>query len=177
MTTVSASTEGLAREVGKRQPFTCLEQEVMLNLIRTHETLIEAFDRLFKQHKVSQPLYNILRILRGTYVNAGVEDPESPTDCGVPIQRIGEQMLTREPDMTRLIDRLEKLGFVRRNRCPEDRRVVLVVITQAGLELLERLDQPVMDLHRSQFGHVPRELLSQLNELLYLARHPEDGAA
>jgi DNA-binding MarR family transcriptional regulator len=157
----------LAEQVGKSGPFESAAQEAYLNLVRTHVALSGAFDRLFKAHGVSQPLYNILRILRGHRARA---IDESQVDHGLPIQRIGEEMVTREPDMTRLVDRLEKSGLVERRRCEEDRRVVYAVVTPAGLSLLEALAGPVASLHAAQLGSMGENKLRSLSALLCEAR-------
>ena len=79
-------------------------------------------------------------------------------------------MITRDPDITRLLDRLEKRGLVSRCRETKDRRMVLTRITDAGLELLARLDEPVQEVHRAQMGHLGRERLQELVELVRAAR-------
>ena len=101
--------------------------------------------------------YNVLRILRGA--------PEGCT-CG----EIAKRMITREPDITRLLDRLEKRGLISRCRQTDDRRVVLTRITPEGLELLAGLDEPVQTAHRSQLGHLGRERLRTLVDLLRACR-------
>lgn len=152
----------LQHEIGKRRPFDHPEQEAHLNLVRTESVLRADFDRLFDAHGLSGSAYNILRILRGSRL-AG--DPH-----GQPCHAIGERMVVRVPDVTRLVDRLEQRGLVERRRCSVDRRVVYVVITRAGLELLKALDEPVLELHRRQLGHLSRHDLRELNRLLVLAR-------
>lgn len=145
----------LQRELRKRNPFDSAEQEAALNVARTHDYLASRFARLFAQYDLSGPQYNVLRILRGE---------------GLPSQEIGERMVTHMPDVTRLVDRLEKAGLVERKRILEDRRVVLVKITRAGLDVLQRLDQPVLDLHRELLGHLSASELAELNRLLARAR-------
>jgi DNA-binding MarR family transcriptional regulator len=153
----SKKASNLAAEIGKRQPFTVPEAEAYLNLIRTADQLSAAFARLFRQHGITPAQYNALRILRGHGVR-------------VPTRRIAAEMVTREPDITRLIDRLEQAGLVQRERCTEDRRVVWVTITPNGEELLVRLDRPVLELHRQQLGHLSTEDLHTLSQLLVEAR-------
>ena len=148
----------LQHELGKRKPFELLEEEVFLNLVRTTAQLGSPFAELFKRHGLSEATYNILRILRGH------GDPGR--SCG----QIGEQLVARVPDVTRLIDRLEEAGLVTRNRTTQDRRVVLIQITDSGRQLLNSLDGPVADLHRAQFAHLSRADLKQLNVLLADAR-------
>ncbi len=152
--------KNLAEEIGKKQPFDSLEVESYLNLARTHEHLATSCARFFKSNGISGPQYNVLRILRGhgermrTY-------------------RVAEEMVTREPDITRLLDRLVERGLVLRERCPDDRRVVWVELTEAGAALLKSLDRPVAELHRSQLGHLGEKKLRQLSRLLFEARHPD----
>ena len=147
----------LQREVNKRNPFDAPEQEATLNILRTADRLSAAFDELFRRHGITGPQYNVLRILRGH-------------GRPIPSQQIGRELLTRVPDVTRLVDRLEKAGLVERARTTTDRRVVLVSITPRGLKLLEELDRPVLDLHRAQLRHLTRDELAELNRLLVKAR-------
>jgi DNA-binding MarR family transcriptional regulator len=153
----------LQAEIRKKHPFDCPEQEATLNLTRTLDYLQQDFARLFSEHGVSGPQYNVLRILRG---HGG---------DGLPCQEIAAQMITRMPDITRLVDRLEQAGLVRRARTEQDRRVVLVKITRPGLDLLARLDKPLLDLHRRQLRHLTREELAELNRLLVKVRRPDDA--
>jgi DNA-binding MarR family transcriptional regulator len=155
----------LQEEIGKRNPFDLPEQEAVLNLARTHDHLCQQFQRLFAGAGISGPQYNVLRILRGVGGD------------GLPSLEIAARMITRTPDITRLVDRLEEAGLVVRTRTPQDRRLVLVRITPAGLDLLARLDQPVLDQHRRALGHLSRDELAELSRLLVKARHPGDGQA
>ncbi len=148
----------LQQELRKKHPFASLEQEASLNLVRTQDHLHHAFARLLGGHGISGAQYNVLRILRG---HGGT---------GLPCQEIAAQTVTRTPDITRLVDRLEEAGLVERARTAADRRVVLVKITRAGTDLLGRLDQPVLDLHRELLGHLSRAELAELNRLLVKAR-------
>src|SRR5262245_33055160 len=154
------ANSGLQRDLRKKKPFDLAEEEAGLNLLRSSEFVREPFDRLFAEHGISDPLYNVLRILRG---NGGK---------GLPCSEITAQMVSRMPDMTRLVDRLEKAGLVRRCRTDVDRRVVLICITAAGLALVGRLDDPVRQLHRQGLGHLTRGELAELNRLLVKARTP-----
>lgn len=158
----------LQQELGKRRPFDLPEQEAYLNLQRTHSVLSAPFERLFEQHGLSSSGFNILRILRGAR-EAGLEH-------GRPCHAIGDEMVARVPDVTRLVDRLEKAGLVSRCRCTKDRRVVYVAITRAGLDLLARLDGPTLDLHRAQLGHLTAEELRELSRLLERCRSRGPGA-
>jgi DNA-binding MarR family transcriptional regulator len=156
-TTPMATT--LQRQLQKRQPFAVPEEEVNLNIQRTHSVLSGSSVKLLKRHKLSSPLYNILRILRG----AGTG--------GLPCSKVGARMVTREPDVTRLVDRLERAGWVKRRRSEEDRRVVNIEITKSGLKLVGRLDGPVTELHKQGLGHLTRQEMNELNRLLVKARH------
>ncbi len=133
------------------------EEAAFLELMRTTDMLSRGFAPLLKAEELSSTQYNVLRILRGA--------PE-----GLPCGEIGTRMITRDPDITRLLDRLEKRGLVSRCRETKDRRMVLTRITDAGLELLARLDEPVQEVHRAQMGHLGRERLQELVELVRAAR-------
>ena len=147
-------------ETGKRRPLVaCPEETAFLDLLRTTDMLSRGLDRILKTEDVSATQYNVLRILRG-----------SPT--GLPCGEIGSRMITRDPDVTRLLDRLEKRGLISRRRVTKDRRTVIARITPAGLRLLARLDQPVQDTHREQLGHLGMKRLRALTELLAVFRGP-----
>lgn len=156
----------LASRLGKQGPFESPEQETYLHLLRAHNRLAAPIDRVLKAHAVSQPLYNILRILRGHLRRS--TDHHEPHH-GVPVLRVAEEMVTREPDITRLVDRLEKTGLAERCRCKADRRITYVRITARGLDLLDRLAPEIDRIHRAQFGCLSREELGQLNTLLFRA--------
>jgi DNA-binding MarR family transcriptional regulator len=150
----------LQLEIDKRDPFDSLEQEAYLNIARSQGFLGQEFERLFQQHGLSAPQYNVLRILRGH----GGE--------GVACLAIARNMVHRMPDITRLGDRLEQAGLVKRGRTKADRRVVLLKITPAGLNLLVRLDAPVRQMHKQLLGHLDAKELAELNRLLAKARRP-----
>ena len=154
--------QGLREEIGKRRPFDTPEQEAYLNLTRTESLLRADFEALFRPYGLSEATYNALRILRG----ASLGDVPGKRSC----HEIGEQLVARVPDVTRLIDRLEAQGLAERRRCNNDRRVVYVSITRKGLDLLDKLDEPTLELHKSQLGHMNRAELAELNRLLVRAR-------
>lgn len=147
----------LQREVKKKQPFACMEQEAALNLARTNDRVQIRFDRLFRAYGLTASQYNILRILRGE---------ARP----MPVLDIAERTVTAVPGITGLIDRLERAAFVERRRCTDDRRVVFVEITQPGHDILLRLDQPVLDLHRQLMGHLAQKDIRELIRLLEKVR-------
>jgi DNA-binding MarR family transcriptional regulator len=130
------------------------ELAAFLNIQRTADELMAAVAQLLKPAKLSPTQYNVLRILRA----AGEE--------GLPCGKIGDRLLTREPDLTRLLDRLAKRALIERLRDSGDRRVVRGKITRSGREVLGGLDQKVLDLHKKQLGHLGREQLAALGRLL-----------
>ena len=132
------------------------------NISDWHNTSFPAQVNCFarsKEHGISGPQYNVLRILRvhGT----------------VSVYRIAGEMVTPSPDMPRLVDRLEAAQLVTKTRCENDRRVVWVNLTKDGKALLKQLEQPLTDLHKSQLGHLSESELKTLSALLYRARRPE----
>lgn len=170
------TTGNLQHDIGKKKPFAHAEEEAYLNLIRTAAALAVDFERLFRTHDLSEASYNALRILRGhAHVNpkAGTIVGSKASGHGLPCHQIGEMMVARVPDVTRLVDRLEEAALVERVRCEKDRRVVYVRITEKGLKTLASLDKPVIELHKQQMSHMTARELGELNRLLYKARHPE----
>jgi DNA-binding MarR family transcriptional regulator len=145
--------------VPRKKP-ACLEENTYLELCRTTDMLSRRIASVLKAEDLSSNQYNVLRILRGS--------PE-----GLPCGEIGNRMITRDPDITRLLDRLEKRQLIARSRETKDRRMVMARITPDGLALLARMDEPVRAMHRSQLGHLGRERLLALTELLQLARPDE----
>jgi DNA-binding MarR family transcriptional regulator len=123
----------LAKTLKQNRPFVSLEQEVYLSILRTASELSYAVDQFFGQFDITQSQYNVLRILRG----AGAD--------GLCRNEISERMVTATPDMTRLLNRMEKAGWVTRERAEEDRRQVSTHITKSGMELLARLEKPTTD--------------------------------
>lgn len=160
--TPAPPSRSLAEEIGKKRPFDSPEQEAYLNILRTSACLTTEFERLFRSAGLSEATYNALRILRGHH--------KPGPGSGVPSQTIGKQLITNVPDVTRLVDRLVEAGLAERCRIEEDRRVVMVKITKAGLDLLARFDKPLRELHEQQLGHLSRKELEQLNQLLVKAR-------
>lgn len=153
------SLTGLAAEIGMQRPFGFPELEAVLNVIRTHSSLTSQATKIFKEHGISEPQYNVLRILRGH-------------GTPVSVYQIAREMISPHPDMPRLVERLEVAELVTKTRCQNDRRVVWVNLTKQGKAILKKLDQPLGDLHRAQLGHMSEKELRQLSDLLFLARHP-----
>jgi DNA-binding MarR family transcriptional regulator len=141
----------------KRQEQACPEEIATLDLVRTADLLSRGPLQVLKTEDLSGTQYNVLRILRGA--------PEGLA-CG----EIASRMITRDPDVTRLLDRLEKRGLISRCRETKDRRTVMARIAPPGLKLLVNLDEPVRNAHRKQLGHLGPKRLRILVELLRLAR-------
>ena len=148
----------LRAQIRQPAPFRSLEAEAYLNVLRTSTQFLAEFGELLRPHEITQPQYNVLRILRG----AG--------DAGLPSGEIGDRMVSRDPDMTRLLDRMEARGLVSRQRGPADRRVVTARITDAGRHLVDALDAPVQAMHARQLGHLSEDELRALISLLERAR-------
>jgi DNA-binding MarR family transcriptional regulator len=148
----------LRTEIKQTKPFGALEQEVQLNLERTAAVLGHTFAEGLKAYGITPTQYNVLRILRGAGEN------------GLCRNEVRDRLISQVPDVTRLLDRLEESGLIERERSTTDRRLVSTRITTAGLALLKKLDEPVLDLHRRLLGHLSEKQLSTLNELLVLAR-------
>jgi DNA-binding MarR family transcriptional regulator len=150
----------LRREIKQAKPFQSLEQEAMLNLERTTAVLSHAIAEALKPHGITPTQYNVLRILRG----AG-----TPGLCR---NEVRDRLVSQVPDVTRLLDRLEEAGLIERSRDAADRRLVTTRITAKGQQMLRELDAPVVEMHRRQLGHMTREQLRTLIELLGVAREP-----
>lgn len=144
----------LAEEIKQSRPFCCLEEEAYLSLVRTSAELSHRTDQFLKQFGITQSQYNVLRILRG----AGAE--------GLGRNLIAERMVTPTPDASRLLDRLEESGWIRRKRSRNDRRQVTSCITATGLRLLKKIDAPINAFHKQQFPGVRKADLRNLNRIM-----------
>ncbi len=155
----------LARDVKQSKPFSSRSLEAYLNLLRTTDRLSRSASELLKPHELSETPYNILRILRG----AGEE--------GLPCGEIAARLLTVDPDVTRLLDRLERRELVARSRGTRDRRVVQVRITATGLALLDAidLDRQLLEAHRPHFSRLTAAQIDTLIDLLELLRGDDDN--
>ena len=150
----------MARHAQSRKPTRragLLEEAVFLDLLRTSDLLSRQIVPVLKKSALSPAQYNVLRILRGA--------PE-----GLPCGEIASRMITRDPDITRLLDRLENRALIARKREARDRRTVLTRITNKGLRLLARLDKSILGAHRKLLGHLGTPRLSRLTQLLRQAR-------
>jgi DNA-binding MarR family transcriptional regulator len=145
------------KDATKKPPVSSAEEQTLLELVRTTELLSQGPVELIKGEDLSRTQYNVLRILRGA--------PDG-LSCG----EIGERMITKDPDITRLLDRLEKRDLISRAREAQDRRTVVTRITPAGLALLARLDGPLQRTLRDQLGHLGQKRLAELRKLLTICR-------
>jgi DNA-binding MarR family transcriptional regulator len=136
------------------RPAISLENRIFVALLEAADSLGQEAEQLLKAAGLTGAQYNVLRILRGA-------EPE-----GLPCRGIGERMISHDPDMTRLLDRLEKRALITRVRQTDDRRVVKTRITSQALGLLKTLDQPVRELHRRQFRHMSAGRLKILSDVL-----------
>lgn len=130
------------------------EERLFLALLKAADALGQQAEQLIKSSGLTGTQYNVLRILRGAQ------------PAGLACRAIGDRMISHDPDMTRLLDRMEKRGLIRRERQKDDRRVVKTHITSQGLELLKPLDHPMRELHKQQFRHMPAKRVKNLVALL-----------
>src|SRR5262249_208257 len=137
-----------------------LEEQVSILILRAADYVGQQTEEILKPHGLTGTQYNVLRMLRG----AGSE--------GLPCKSVGCRMISHDPDMTRLLDRMEKRGLIARERQKDDRRVVKAWITPAGLEILKKLDNPVREYHKMKFAHLSATKLKQLAELLGECQKP-----
>ncbi len=148
----------LKHEIQQSKPFSSDAEEAFLNIQRTSAVVGREFDILLKPFGLTSTQYNVLRILRGS-------EPE-----GLLCRQIGERMIAPDPDITRLLDRLEKRGLILRARDSRDRRAIFTRITEDGLSLLEKLDESVVSFHRQRLAHLDKDKIRSLIELLESAR-------
>ncbi len=155
---IDLMTGKLKEEIKQSKPFNSAAEEAFLNLLRTSSALNRELEFLLKPFGLTSTQYNVLRILRG----AGSE--------GLLCRQVGERMITPDPDITRLLDRMEKRRLISRSRDSRDRRIVLARITGDGLDLLGKLDSPVTEFHRKRLAHLDKGSIRSLIRLLESAR-------
>jgi DNA-binding MarR family transcriptional regulator len=148
----------LSEELKQTKPFTSREEEVYLNIQHTAEALWGGVTETLKRAELTPTQYNVLRILRG----AG----PGGASCG----EISERLVTKDSDITRLLDRLDARGLISRGREAKDRRRITTRITDDGLRILAELDKPIVECHRRQLGHLGQKQLATLSRLLDAAR-------
>jgi len=149
---------GLKLEIAQDRPFASIEEEALLNLLRTSDHLSRAFHLRTREWGITSTQYNVLRILRGAHPK------------GLACSAIGSRMITAEPDITRLLARLKALKLIRQHRDAGDRRTVLTEISEAGLELLKEMDPVILRLPKELLEGLNRADLIELIRLLELAR-------
>ena len=148
----------LQEEIHQTKPFASLETEALLALMRTADRVALRGAQFIRQWDLSPTQYNVLRILRGA-------EPD-----GLNCRGIGDRLIAHDPDITRLLDRLEKRGLVARQRDQADRRVITTRITPAGLAVLAEVDQPIEEFNRRLMGPLDQERLHTLIDLLDVLR-------
>ena len=148
----------LADEIKQTRPFETPEDEAFVSVLRTAEAFLWREAEFLKPYQVTLAQYNVLRILRGA-------EPD-----GLICREIGERMIARDPDVTKLLDRLEARGLVRRGRQAADRRVIVVRITREGLDLVGEIDAPILKMTGDILGHLGERKLRTLIRLLEEAR-------
>ena len=161
-TTRTPPASRLQAELQQKKPFRSIEEEGLIGIVRTADLVRRRFGRVVEPHGISGQQYNVLRILRGAR-------PEA-----LPTLAIAERMIEQTPGITRLLDRLERKGLVRRERCATDRRQVLCEITAPGLAVLKQLEAPLSRTHREMLGRLPAGDLRSLIRILDAIR--EDNA-
>jgi DNA-binding MarR family transcriptional regulator len=150
----------LKTEIAQGPPFASAEEEAVLNIMRTADVMHREFHRRSRDWGITSTQYNVLRILRGAQPH------------GLPCAAIGDRMITAEPDITRLLNRLKGLKLIRQRRDRNDRRVVLTHITEAGLELLRQMNPVIDRAPQELLGHLSPSEIAELIRLLELARTP-----
>ncbi len=148
----------LRDEIKQTKPFGSLEDEAFLNVIRTAERFLWREAEFLKPYEITLSQYNVLRILRGA-------EPE-----GLICREISERMIARDPDVTKLLDRLEARGLVKRERQENDRRVIIVRVTPEGVKLVDEIDRPALKMTEELLGHLGERKLKTLIGLLEEAR-------
>jgi DNA-binding MarR family transcriptional regulator len=161
MTTDLPFTENLSH-ADRTVRFDSLEQEVFLNLWRTYDRLRMLEDELFARFDLTPQQYNVLRLLKAQH------------PAPIPTLTLANRLVSRAPDITRMLDKLEQRHLISRERSAENRRVVHVALTDAGSKLLHNLYEPLNDCHRRQLGHLSEKQLNMLCSLLRDARHPHE---
>ena len=158
-------TSSVGVEIHQAKPFATIEEELLVSLLRTTDVLQERFEQMIRPFNISMTQYNVLRILRGA-------EPSGRT-CG----EIGERMIAREPDVTRLLERMEKSGLIKRARSSADRRVVVTRITPAGLKLLDEMEPKLRELDGLLKPMGERKIETTLKFLDEVREHVRQGEA
>jgi DNA-binding MarR family transcriptional regulator len=152
----------MEKKVAKRKKYDSIEQEAYLSLWRTYDRLKGIEEQLFDQWKITPQQYNVLRLLHASH------------PLPIATLALSNRLISKAPDITRMLDKLETSGFIGRTRSSEDRRAVLVNITSIGQRLVRDIAKPLADSHQQQLGHMSHHDLHTLCELLQLARDPHE---
>lgn len=152
-------TPTLRDEIKQRKPFKSIHEEAALNIVRTSAVLGDDFEKVIKPYGITATQYNVLRILRGA------------DETGLCRNDVRDRLLTRMPDATRLLDRMEKGGLISRVRDSDDRRLVTTRLTKKGRQLVDELDPVVARENRNRIGHLSEKQLASLITLLTLVRN------
>jgi DNA-binding MarR family transcriptional regulator len=152
----------MAAEHPSQPRFDSLYQEVYLGLWRTYDRLRALEDELFAHYELTAQQYNVLRLLKAARPD------------GIPTLTLADRLVSKAPDVTRMIDRLEDRGLVTREKQPGDRRIVRVQIADGGLKLLSAIAGPLAECHARQLGHLSESDLKHLSRLLRDARGPHE---
>lgn len=160
---MTAKRKGIREELKQTKPFFSPAQEAFLSVQHTADAISQKFEQFLKPWEISGTQYNVLRILRG----AGPEGLR----CG----EIGERMVAHDPDITRLLDRMEKAGWIERSRDSRDRRVVLTRINRRGLDLLKQIDKPIEQFTKELGNHIPEKRFRELIDILDEIRNPPES--
>ena len=150
------------KNTAKKRKFDSIQQEAYLSLWRTYDRLKAIEDQLFVHWDITPQQYNVLRLLEASLPNP------------IPTLSLSNRLVSRAPDITRMLDKLEKSQWIERIRSVEDRRTVLVTITAQGKKLLREIAQPLSESHVAQLGHLTGKELRQLCELLRKVRQPHE---
>ena len=152
----------MSTDLSKKRKFDSLQQEAYLSLWRTYDRLKAIEDQLFSKWQITPQQYNVLRLLEAS----------NPTP--IPTLVLSSRMVSRAPDITRMLDKLEASHWIERIRSLEDRRAVLVKITHAGKKLLREIAEPLRETHVAQLGHMSGKDLTHLCDLLKKVREPHE---
>ena len=155
-------TSKLQEEIKQGKPFASPQEELWLSLARTTAMASHVIEQGLRCHGLSPTQYNVLRILRG----AG--------PAGLCQYEIGDRLVAQVPDVPRIVDRMEKAGWVQRQRGMSDRRIVMASITPAGMELVNSLDKPMLEMIGAIFAGLEDSQVETLNDLLVAARSTGD---
>jgi DNA-binding MarR family transcriptional regulator len=154
----------LHESTAKKRKFDSIQQEAYLSLWRTYDRLKAIEDQLFSQWQITPQQYNVLRLL------------EASNPKPVATLTLSSKLISRAPDITRMLDKLEQNGWIERIRSAEDRRAVLVKITPSGKKLVRDIAKPLAESHIAQLGHLSLKDLTQLCDLLRKVREPHESA-